>query len=184
MKHTKIFRIKKGICLGILGFPVLCVLSFFLGVTVSWYPRSLFEFSLYFMAYFLCVGVFHAGVIGVMSVLIIAWMALFRRHYMPFIKQVIFFTYLLLLSGSCASAVWSLYVFGHLYWHADYLFDFLPFLPFTEGDIDPLWGGYLIGDTTLGQLQVVWGGFTLLTWLFTLLGYFVIKKLWISSPEE
>jgi hypothetical protein len=53
----------------------------------------------------------------------------------------------------------------------DYLIDFLPFFPFTQGVLDRQWGpevGYLIDDITLVHVQILWGVFALFTWLLTI----------------
>lgn len=79
----------------------------------------------------------------------------------------------LLTAGSLFNGLWSCLVWGRLYVSTDYIFDFSPFWPITQGVIDAPFGnlrGQLFGVSLL-QLNFVWMLFAAATWIAAILLY-------------
>lgn len=95
------------------------------------------------------------------------------------------FNLVFLIVASAMAGVWSCLIFGHFYTSTDYISDFSPFIPITQGVIDARFGnqiGHLYG-ITLQQLQLLWMGFAAITWALALWIYFRIRRLGASSNE-
>jgi hypothetical protein len=88
------------------------------------------------------------------------------------------FPSLLLVVGSFFNGLWSCTVWGRLYCSTDYVWDFMPFWPVTQRDIDAPFGnerGRLLG-VSLFQLQLVWFLFAAGTWGVTIFLYRFIRR--------
>lgn len=134
-----------------------------------------------FIGYFVFMGILHTIVFLIIAVGGIVFLLKNRERYGEFIRSVALFLYLLLVVGACFSAVWSTVIHSHLYVSMDHLFDFIPFFPITQSVINQTWGnqvGYLIGETTIFELQVIWAVFAIATWGLTIIGYRKIWALW------
>lgn len=106
--------------------------------------------------------------------------------FLKWVGRVGLFLGLFLVVGAIFNGLWSCLVFGHLYDSADYVVDFFPCWPITQGVIDATWvneRGHLFG-ISLFQLQLVWFVFAAGTWGSTILLYRLIRRrLWKKRPE-
>ena len=96
------------------------------------------------------------------------------------------FNLVFLLVASAIGGLWSCLIFGHFYTSTDYISDFSPLIPITQGVIDARFGnrvGQLHG-ITLGQLQLLWMAFAAITWALALCIYFRIRRLGSSRSER
>ena len=140
------------------------------------YPWS--EFPAECLWYFVPMGVLHLAAF-VVGCLVISGLAIRQRG--TFVRRVGrfgLFVGLLLVVGSLANGLWSCLVWGRLYFSTDYVFDFSPFWPITQGLIDAPFGdmrGQLLG-LSLFQLQLVWLLFAASTWAFTIVLYRLICR--------
>jgi hypothetical protein len=93
-------------------------------------------------------------------------------------RRLVFFWFILFLVSSIFNGLWSCSVWDRLYDSMDYVSDFSPFWPITQGVIDAPWGNdrrRLLG-ISLWQLQLVWLVFALGTWITTILLYRAIRR--------
>jgi len=88
------------------------------------------------------------------------------------------FMVLFLFVGSFFNGLWSCLIWDRLYDSTDYVFDFIPFFPITQGMIDRPFGnerGQLLG-VSLFQLQLVWLLFAVGTWGVTIFLYRLVRR--------
>ncbi len=107
-----------------------------------------------------------------------------RSAYFSFCRGFIVFAFSLLFAGALFNMLWSILVVDVLYVNYDYWIDFSPFwLMINESSFGPdSMGLYqLLGDTTFGQLQMIWAFFALATWLVAFSSYYFVRKLWAKS---
>jgi hypothetical protein len=111
-----------------------------------------------------------------------------KKYWRPlqFSRAVLFFA-LLLVVGAIFDGLWSCVIYGRLYYTMDYFCDFIPFVPFFEGEgmrTDQRgWGG--LNGVTLCEVQLVWLLFAVGAWSCTFFLYrlfcggwpFNVKKL-------
>lgn len=109
--------------------------------------------------------------------LILAIASEYSKEQRPFlggrIARFAVFNALLLGVGAIFDGVWSCTIWGRFYDSTDYVFDFTPFWPITQGIIDRPWGnerGQLLG-ISLFQLQLIWLVFALGVWTTTIFLY-------------
>ena len=110
-----------------------------------------FQFPVEFLIYFVGMGILFLPVF-----LLTCTGLAFLRGATPGwlsvkIRRLALFMGLLLLAGSIFNGLWSCLIWGHLYWSADYLLDFTPFFPVTQGRVEFPFGdvrGSLLGKTT------------------------------------
>jgi hypothetical protein len=141
-------------------------------------PYSWSEFSTECLIYFMVMGVLHFAAF-IVGCIILAGLAVRQRgRFLRRVRRFSLFVGLLLVVGSFANGLWSCLVWGRLYFSTDYVFDFSPFWPITQGLIDAPFGdmrGQLLG-VSLFQLQFVWLLFALGTWALTILLYRLICR--------
>lgn len=136
-------------------------------------PYSWSAFPLECLWYFVPMGVLHFAIFGI-GCLVIAVAALWQRG--TFLRRTLrlgLFLGLLLAAGSIANGLWSCLVWGRLYFSTDYVFDFSPFWPMTQGIVEASFGnmrGRLLEGAHF-QLQLVWLLFAAGTWTAAVLGY-------------
>lgn len=78
-----------------------------------------------------------------------------------------FFNLMLLLWGCLGHYAFTWLTFGRLYVSADRIVDWFAFIPFGQWVLDQTFGdqrGYLIGQTTLWQLRLIWFAFAAPVW--------------------
>lgn len=101
-------------------------------------------------------------------------------------KQIALFLACLLFTSSLCNGLWSALVWNRRYYSTDYIFDFSPFWPITQGVLDARFGeqkGYLI-DVTLTQLNMIWFTFALLAWTTAFFLLRFISKHWKKTKSE
>ena len=99
------------------------------------------------------------------------------------------FNLFLFLTAGLANGLWSCLIFGRLI-GPDYVCDFSPFWPITQGTLDARFGdeiGRLFG-ISLWQLQALWLLFAVSTWVSTLALYwftadFVVRLSSRNAPN-
>ena len=98
--------------------------------------------------------------------------------YLPRVGWFGTFLALLLIVGSLFNGLWSCFVWGRLYYSADYVFDFSLFFPINQNYIDITFGnerGKLLGVSML-QLQCVWGLYSAGVWSLTVMLYMQFRR--------
>lgn len=128
--------------------------------------------------YFMVMGAVHLAVFVVGCVVLAALAIRHRGTFLRRVRRFGLFVGLLLAVGSFFNGLWSCLVWGRLYYSTDYVFDFSPFWPITQGLIDAPFGdmrGQLLG-VSLFQLQLVWFCFAAATWAVTVLLYRLIRR--------
>jgi hypothetical protein len=142
------------------------------------HPYPWIEFPIECWFYLLPMSIFHLAAfligVGVIAALALKQPGSFRRR----IARLALFLTLLLILGSLANGLWSCMIWGRLYYSTDYVFDFMPVWPITQGFIDAPFGserGKLLGVTFI-QLQLVWLLFALGTWACTVVFYRAILR--------
>jgi hypothetical protein len=101
-------------------------------------------------------------------------------------RRLALFWILLFFVAVIFNGVWSCSVWGRLYDSTDYVCDFSPFWPITQGVIDAPWGndhGHLLG-IKLWQLNLVWLVFAAGTWMTTIWLYRMICRRWSFAPKN
>ncbi len=81
---------------------------------------------------------------------------------------------LLLVIGAGFSVLWTEFIYGRLYYSTDYVSDFFPYLPVTQGTLDSDFDGEvggLLSASSLFELQMVWFVFAASTWIVTIWCY-------------
>ncbi|HEY2343554.1 MAG TPA: hypothetical protein VGH90_11010 [Chthoniobacteraceae bacterium] len=81
---------------------------------------------------------------------------------------------LLLVVGAGFSVLWTEFVYGRLYYSTDYVSDFFPYLPITQGILDSDFDGEvggLLSASSVFELEVVWFIFAATTWIVTIWCY-------------
>lgn len=142
------------------------------------HPHPWSEFPAECLLYFALMGLVHLAIF-VIGCLVLAALAIRQRGtFLRRVRRFGLFIGLLLVVGSISNGLWSCLIWGRLYFSTDYVFDFSPFWPITQGLIDAPFGdmrGQLLG-VSLFQLQLVWLLFAAGTWTATILLYRLICK--------
>jgi hypothetical protein len=129
--------------------------------------------------YWFPLGVIFHGVFFLAGVIAIGTVSIFRRgHFREwFIRWSLFSVSFFVVAG-LLNGVWSCVIFGRLYWSADYVSDFSPFRPITQGVLDARFGeevGGLLG-VSLHQLQAIWLLFAITAWSSGFALYRLIRR--------
>jgi hypothetical protein len=145
----------------------------------SWY-----DYPVECLWYLFLGGIVHLLFFGLGCICLIFVQLYARVGYWKFVARWGLFNIVFLLVASAIAGFWSCLIFGHFYTSADYVSDFSPLTPITQGVIDARFGnevGHLYG-ITLRQLQLLWMAFAAITWALALFIYFRIRRLG-SSPS-
>lgn len=89
------------------------------------------------------------------------------------------FLALLLVVSALANGFWSCTVWGRFYVSTDYLWDFSPFWPITQAQLEQPFStlrGRLLG-VSMGQLQLVWLAFAGGAWALTAIVWWISYRL-------
>jgi hypothetical protein len=135
------------------------------------HPYSWSEFPAECLMYFMVMGALHLAVFVVGCIILTALAIRQRGTFLRRVRRFGLFVGLLLVVASFSNGFWSCLVWGRLYFSTDYVFDFSPFWPITQGLIDAPFGdmhGQLLGVSLL-ELQLVWFLFAAATWAVTIL---------------
>ena len=126
-----------------------------------WYPIECFW-------YWFPLGAVVHGAFFLAGVILIGAIFLFRRgHFRRWFSRWAVFNVCLFVTAGLTNGLWSCFIFGRLYWSADYIFDFTPFWPVTQRTLDFPHGrevGGLLGISLL-QLQALWVPFAVTAWV-------------------
>jgi hypothetical protein len=139
-----------------------------------------YEYPLSWFYYLICSTVDHALVFALGCFALIFMSFLARPSYRRLFSRWAIFNVILFVIGAIISGFWDCLVYGHLYVTADYVSDFSPFIPVTQGVIDAhfdAYSGHLIG-VTLRQLQFVWLLFAFVTWALASVIYLRRDRIW------
>jgi hypothetical protein len=143
------------------------------------------EFPAECLWYLVLMSVLHIAAFIVGCVVIVA-LPVRRWDKVPErIGRLMLFIGLFLLMGALFNGLWSCLIWDRLYDSTDYVVDFMPFWPITQGVIDAPWGderGRLLGGS-LFQLQLVWLLFAVGTWGVTIFLYRRIRGLGGQVPQ-
>ena len=143
------------------------------------HPIPWSEFPMECFIYLYLMGYVHAALFVIVCAVMAFVPSTQRRGKLRRIGRFSLFNVLLLLVGSFFNGLWSCLVWDRLYDSTDYVFDFTPFWPITQGVIDAPWGdqrGRLLG-VSLFQLGLVWILFAAGTWITTAILYVLVRKL-------
>jgi hypothetical protein len=99
------------------------------------------------------------------------------RLALPSVTRVTCFLVVLLLVGAIGQIVWTSYIWGRLYYSADYVFGYLPMLPISQSEIDAEFGGQqgALNGVTLTELNTIWLIITAIVWGVAILIY---RRIW------
>lgn len=133
-----------------------------------------------FLIYFCVGGLVHLVVL--IAGIICATPLLFGRirRYIRFVAWYSLFNVILILVSALMNSLWSFTVWGVAYYSMDYVTDFSPFWPITQGTIDAHFGGQrgaLLNGMTLRGVQLLWLGFAVFTWIATAWIFIKTRKL-------
>ena len=123
-------------------------------------------------------ALFLAGVIAISAASVVR-----RGHFLRWFSRWTVFNLSFFVAASLVNGAWSCLIFGRLYWSTDYVSDFSPFWPVTQGVLDARFGdqvGGLLGISLL-QLQAIWLPFAVCAWVFGYAGYRWYIR-WRGSP--
>jgi hypothetical protein len=141
------------------------------------YYTTPFPWAEYPMECFLYVwpmmGIFHLILFAVGCVILLFASAKEPSTYARRIRRFGLFLFLLLFVGALFNGFWSCLIWGRYYYSLDYVFDFSPFWPITQGIIEAPFGdqhGALLRGS-LFQLQCIWFLFAAGTWTVTIFLY-------------
>jgi hypothetical protein len=128
--------------------------------------------------YYLMFGQFvHAFMAGVALGLLFLIKRVLKRG--PSYKAFIVFNIALLGVAMGFNGVWSCTVWGKYYWSTDYVADFSPFYPISQGVIDARFGNLVgaLNGISLEELNRIWAWFAGGTWLMAaLLTLFICRS--------
>lgn len=138
------------------------------------------ELAICTVIYCTCVGIICGIVFLIGSMLAAPQFSKNRGIFYRRVGRLALFLFVFLIIGAFFNCLWTMAVFGRLYYSTDYCgIDFMPFWPITQGTIDMPFGderGKLLGISLL-QLQGMWFLFAMSTWAITFLIYrFLISK--------
>jgi len=146
-------------------------------------PEPIFQV----IAYAQVMGVFHLVLILVALTLAAPCLFISKAKYIVFARGFIVFNALLWLSGMTANLLWDIFVFETIYTSTDYVFDFIPFMPITQGYIDRPWGdqtGHIFYGLSILHVQALWFFFAFATWMTTIFLYSQIRRIWNRDNIE
>jgi hypothetical protein len=127
------------------------------------------EFPAECLWYLAPMSLLHLIVFAIGCLVLAALTSKWSRTFLRRAGRLALFLGLLLVVGSVFNGLWSCMIWGRLYDSTDYVVDFLPFWPITQGVIDASFGdtrGQLLG-VSLFELQLVWFAFAAGTWIVT-----------------
>ena len=140
-------------------------------------PEPIFQI----VAYGELMGLFHLALLLVALVLGLPCLFVSRAKYVIFARGFAVFNVLLWFCGMAANLLWDTFVFKTLYTSTDYVFDFIPFFPITQGYIDRPWGdqtGHIFHGLSILHIQILWFLFAFATWMTTIFLYTRVRNNW------
>ncbi|MGI6100599.1 MAG: hypothetical protein GX174_04835 [Lentisphaerae bacterium] len=139
------------------------------------------------LAYGHVMGLFHLALVAVALILALPWRFVSKQKYVIFARGFFVFNATLWLCGMVANLLWDTFIFGRLYTSTDYVFDFFPFFPITQGYIDRPWGdetGQIFHGLNIRHIQLIWLLFACITWLATFFLYSRVPRVWINRTSN
>ena len=146
-------------------------------------PEPIFQI----VAYGELMGLFHLALVAATLVLALPCLFVSKTKYLVFARGFVVFNALLWLCGMGVNLLWDTFVFETFYTSTDYIFDFIPFLPITQGYIDRPWGdqtGHIFHGLNIFHIQALWFLFAFATWMATIYAYSHIRKLWMKETSN
>ena len=146
-------------------------------------PEPIFQI----LAYGQLMGLFHLALVATALVLALPCLFISKMKYVVFARGFVVFNALLWLCGMGANLLWDTFVFETLYTSTDYVFDFIPFLPITQGYIDRPWGdqtGHIFHGLSILHIQILWFLFALATWMTTIFLYYRVRNSWNKKTSN
>jgi hypothetical protein len=132
-----------------------------------WYPVECFW-------YWFPLGLIVHGALFLAGFFVIGAVSLFRHgHFRQRFSRWAVFNLSFFVTAGLVNGIWSCSIFGRLYWSTDYVSDFSPFWPITQGILDARFGdqvGGLLGISLL-QLQALWLVFAVCAWVLSYVLY-------------
>lgn len=92
-----------------------------------------------------------------------------RRSFTELLRPYLLFNVFLLFWGCLGHFAFHSLTFGKLYYSADRVVDWFPFIPFGQWILNQTLGterSYLIDGATLGHLRMIWLAIAMPVWLF------------------
>ena len=142
------------------------------------------EFPLSCLFYVLASGVDQLLVFALGALVLYGWRTRFDVRDNRPMKRWCLFNLSLLLAGAIVSGFWDVGVSGRFYVTADYFSDFSPFVPISRRVLGAHFDQYIghLKGVTIGQLQMIWGGFAIVAWGIAAAIYFAVGKALSKSP--